>query len=239
MNHPIVKDWKLGSPARIDYDSVTTYRGDYSKARNFSLASAYPIVEAYRDRAAVGARLNFMDPVGFHGADINVSYTPSTSLPDDERVHASATYRLWPWTFGATYNKADFYDFFGPTKRSRKGYSASVDYANFIIADKPRFLEYTIGASYYGGLDEHPTAQNVPATYEEFVNARAELSFKKLRRSIGAVEYEKGIRWDLGLYSNYVPKEFDATAPAQQRREDLNEFYAAGRARLDLGFLLP
>ena len=81
--------------------------------------------------------------------------------------------------------------------------------------------EYTIGASYYGGLDEHPTAQNVPATYEEFVNARAELSFKKLRRSIGAVEYEKGIRWDLGLYSNYVPKEFDATAPAQQRREDL------------------
>lgn len=221
--HAIVKEWQLGSPRAVNLDSVTTYRGDYNIVRGTRLSSAYPIVEAYKDRASFGMRFNLMDPLGLNSAELRASFTPTYELDEDERLHLTFAYRHWPWTLEATYNRADFYDFFGPTKTSRKGYSVSLEYSNYLIVDKPRSLEYKIKAEHHGNLERSPDYQNVLASYEELTTANAKLDYKRLHKSIGAVDYEKGIKWGLGAYENYVNE----------------EFYTRLRAYLDLGIDLP
>ncbi len=220
---PVVKEWKLGSPREINLDSLTTYQGPYHKFGSMTTASLYPIVEAYKAYTSIGLRWNFMDPLGLHGGDIKVGVTPTSSLPDDELVHAGLVYRHFPWTLKAAYNKADFYDFFGPTKTSRKGYGVGLERSDFLISDKPRFLEYTLTAAYYGGLERLPYNQNVLATFDSYAAATASLDYKRTQSSIGAVDAEKGIRWSLGLEGNLVN----------------DDFYTKGTAEFDVGVLTP
>jgi len=221
--HPVVKEWKLGSPREVNLDSVTTYRGDYHKFRSITTASIYPVVEAYKVYTSIGLRWNFMDPLGLHGGEIVAGVTPTSHLPDDELVHARLRYRHYPWTFKAAYNKADFYDFFGPTKTSRKGYGVLLERSEHLIADKPRFLEYTVNVAYYGGLERLPYNQNVLATFDSYAAASAGLDYTRMQRSIGAVDDEKGIRWSLLLDANLVN----------------DDFYTKGTGELDAGFPTP
>jgi hypothetical protein len=202
VNHPIVEDWKLGSPREIDLDSVMTYRGSYSKWRNTKLVSAYPVLDKYRDWVAIGVRFDLMDPVGLHSADLKLAVSPEGDIPDDERPHVIFNYRSWPWTLSAGWNWSDFYDFFGPTLVSRKGYYGTLDYQNYFIADKPRYLEYTVSLGHYGNLDEVPFAQGVPATYNEYTTGGIDLEYRNLGKTIGSVDYEKGVKLN-GLYSGY------------------------------------
>jgi hypothetical protein len=220
---PVVKEWKLGSPREVNLDSVTTYQGPYHKFGSMTTASLYPIVEAYKAYTSIGVRWNFMDPLGMHGGDIKLGVTPTSSLPDEELVHAALEYRHYPWSLRGAYNKADFYDFFGPTKTSRKGYGVGLQRSDFIISDKPRFLEYTIDVAYYGGLERLPYNQNVLATFDSYAAATASLDYKRTQSSIGSVDSEKGIRWSLGLEGNLVNE----------------DFYTKGTVELDLGFLTP
>ena len=220
---PVVREWKLGSPREVDLDSVVTYEGDYSKLKNITIASMYPVVEGYKSTGTVGLRLNFMDPLGLHGGDITASVTPTSNVPDDERFHARFNYQHFPWKFNATYNRTDFYDFFGPRRTSRKGYTASISRHNWFIADKPRFLEYEVSLSYFGGLEETPFFQGVTATYDELTTFHAELDYERLRGTIGGVEKEKGVTWNLGYAGNYVNQ----------------NFYSLFRGRFDLGIRTP
>jgi hypothetical protein len=138
-------------------------------------------------------------------------------------VHAALKYRHYPWTLKAVYNKADFYDFFGPTKTSRKGYGVMLERSDYLISDKPRFLEYAVDVAYYGGLERLPYNQNVLATFDSYAAATASLDYKRTQSSIGSADTEKGIHWNLGLEANLVNE----------------DFYTKGTAALDYGFLTP
>jgi hypothetical protein len=220
---PVVKEWKLGSPAEVDLDSLVVYQGPYHKFGSMTTASLYPIVEAYKSYTSIGVRWNFMDPLGLHGGDVKLGVTPTSSLPDNELVHAALKYRHYPWTLKAVYNKADFYDFFGPTKTSRKGYGVMLERSDYLISDKPRFLEYAVDVAYYGGLERLPYNQNVLATFDSYAAATASLDYKRTQSSIGSADTEKGIHWNLGLEANLVNE----------------DFYTKGTAALDYGFLTP
>jgi hypothetical protein len=203
-DHPVVKEWKLGSPRDVNLDSVMTYRGSYSKWKRTGLASAYPVVDKYKDWTAVGVRFNLMDPVGLHGAELKLAWTPSNSIPSEERWHSILKYSSWPWTLEAAWNRSDFYDFFGPTLTSRKGYFVTLRYQNYFIADRPRYLEYDVFLGQFGDLDELPFAQGIPATYDRYTTGSASLEFRRLRRTIGAVDYEKGVKLRVKYAGNYV-----------------------------------
>jgi len=205
--HPVVEDWKLGSPRDVDLDAITTYKGDYNRVKYLRLMSAYPVTQAYKDNATVGYRFNFMDPVGMNGADFTATFTTTGDLPDEEIPHLAFHYRTFPWSFGATWNRADFYDYFGPTKTSRKGYSVSLERDDYFIADSPRYLEYTLAVAHYGNLERLPDYQNVAASYDQYTVARAEVDFKEERKTIGGVEPEKGMHAGTGLYASYVNEE--------------------------------
>ena len=221
--HPIVEDWILGSPLGIDVDSAVVSSGDYSPQKNLGLSSAYPIIEGYKHFTAVGVRLNFMDPVLMNSLDVALSFTPASEVPSGEIVHFRAAYRYLYWTIKGSYNKADFYDLFGPTKTSMKGYSLEIDYTNWFMTERPASLEYTIYAAGYGGLERLPHYQNIGTDVGEFFTVGAELNYEKLRGTIGGVDREKGLSWTIAT-DDYIAN---------------STFYPRIYANLDYGFLLP
>jgi len=221
--HPVVKEWIAGSPGSIDLDSLTIKTGAYRTFLNWKLMSLYPVVEGYKNTTAGGLRLNFADDLGLHGADVTVTYTPETNLPKDERWHVGSHYSYGEWDLGFSYNKADFYDLFGPTKTSRRGYSASLERSKNLIFDEPRTLDLNLGVAGYWDLERLPDYQNVATAVDEFYNVWGDLTYENMDASLGAAEQEKGIQWSLAPSGTYVKE----------------EFYPAMVATLDLGVPLP
>jgi len=208
--HPELRKWKLKapSPSTVDVDTLNLYSKPYSPVGSIGLTSAYPIVEGYKNYTAVGLRFNFSDPILLHNMDLTVSYTPGGHLPSNERFHLTFNHRFWEWTIHASYNGGDFYDLFGPTKVTRRGYSASIQYKKYIIYDDPRTMDYTLKLAGYGNLERLPDFQNIVAPVDKFYTLRGVLTYKHFNRSIGAVDDEKGILWQLLSRNNYVQKRF-------------------------------
>ena len=198
--YPIVKEWMLPPPSVVDLEALEPESGRYRAVRHLRLDSAYPILENYRGEAAIGMRLNFMDQVGFSSLDITASVTPQSSVPNEEKIHITANFQKWPWKLSAFYNPADFYDFFGPTERSRKGYGLLAEYSGVLIHDRPRSLDWAVSVVGLGGLDTLPQYQNVPATLTSYFALNARLEYESTRKTIGGLKPEKGLTW--GAYLN-------------------------------------
>ncbi len=227
--HPVLKDWQAGSPGDIALEEMIIDRGGYGGAENMSLESVYPVVEGYKSSIGAGISANFSDPIGFSRLGVSASVTPGRSSDEAAHVYVKHEYQrldqLLPgsWTTELKYNYADFYDIFGPTRVSKKGYSGEVTYERPIIYDEPRQLDLTVKAGYFGNLDEVPYAQDVAATFDTLANASARLDYSFVRRSLGAVDDEKGIKWSMVTGGNYAKSSLTP--------------YAHGR--LDLGWALP
>ena len=222
-NHPLVKEWMLPPPSAVDLESMETESRPYRPVAEMGLSSWYPIVEAYRGHPAIGARFNLMDPVGLANLNVTASVTPEEEVPNDEKVHATANFNRWPWRLSGYYNPADFYDFFGPTESSRKGYGAVGEYKGVLIASSPRSLDYSFTLSGFGGLDTLPEYQNVPATYKEYLNASASLDYASYRKTIGGLGPEKGVAWGIWANDRYAQ----------------SDHFARLWGDLSLGFTLP
>ncbi|MEW6511332.1 MAG: hypothetical protein AB1428_10265, partial [Bacteroidota bacterium] len=220
--YPELEAWKIPPPSVVKIDSLTVASGEYEGWDHLALASAYPIVEGYKDYTGVGARVNLQDPLGISTINLTGSYTPSPGIPAAERFHASVEFRSWQWRVSGSYNGADFYDLFGPTRTSRKGYAAGIRYTDFLIFERPTTLEYTIAANIYTGLERLPDYQNVAASFDKFATLNGRLTYASFRRSLGAVDDETGIGASLNSLNTLVRSEFIPRA------------YAAGNAGIAL-----
>ena len=208
--HPIVTQWKVNppSPSAMNVDSLMLTSGEYSPIANTRLVSLYPVVEGYKNYAAYGFRGNFSDPVMLSSMDLTLSYTPNIVLPISERLHAAWNYKYWDWTLKANYNGSQFYDLFGPTKYTRKGYSLSVLYKTNLIYDDPRFLDVSVATSGYGGLERLPDYQNIQTAIDHFIKVYASMTYSYFNKSVGAVDDEKGIKAQFYTNSYYVQSTF-------------------------------
>lgn len=204
--YPIVKSWNAGSPARVNLDQVTTYTGDYRPFARLRLGSMYPVVEGYKSTAAAGVRLNISDPLGLDSFDITAAISPTSK--SDEKLHLKVEYEGAPWKAELKYNATDFYDLFGPTKTSRKGHSAGASYHRFLLYERPRTFEYTIGGAYYGGLDTLPEYQNIRAPFKRYATIGAHLDYHEVRKTLGAVDDEYGYQWTVSTFGSHVNSKF-------------------------------
>jgi hypothetical protein len=202
--YPIVKQWQAPSPASVPIESKIISRGTYRPLFSLKPENLYPVVEGYKDYGAVGFHLNLSDPLFMNVGSVTATYTPDASLKASERTHLKFRYQRFDWSVNVKYNAADFYDLFGPTKTSRKGYSFGLGYDKLLIYDKPRNMNLSFDATYYGGLDRLPDYQNVTAIYDRLFRARAKLEYSNLRSSLGYVDDEKGQQFQIVAQNNYV-----------------------------------
>ena len=214
--YPQLQEWQVGSPADIPLDELITHEGEYSGMGNIGLESMYPIIEGYKDEFALGMSATFSDPIMLDKIDVAVSHSIDSNLPSGQDIHAKVEWqhvvtRQTPlsgtWTGILRHNAADFYDLFGPTKRSRKGQSATVQYEKTLIYDEPRQLDLNLNLSHYMNMDRLPRYQNIDVTFDELTAFTADLSYSHVRSSLGHVDDEKGFKWRLVAAGNYVNSE--------------------------------
>jgi hypothetical protein len=192
--HPELKDWGVGSPAKIPLDQLITSRGKYSAAGERKLAATYPIVEGYQGKVSPGWFFHWEDPLQFNQINASLSISPFDRMPWGSRIHARLELKTLNWDLKYQHNGADFYDLFGPVKRSRHGDNFVAAYNKTIIYDPPRQLDLFGSAAVYTGLDVLPEAQNIvsPRNIESLeVGAK----YTNTRKALGGVDHEKGIEW--------------------------------------------
>jgi hypothetical protein len=221
--YPVVKAWQVPAPGTVDDEKLVTSRGPYVPLRRLELDGAYPVLQGYKNAAGAGYHAEFEDPLAFANLGITAAYTPEAKLAGDERAHVDITGRYQFWHAELSWNRPDFYDLFGPTERSRKGFAAKLGYDKVLIYDLPEELHLLFDIAYYDKIDTLPGAQNIMTNFTALETAKVGLHYTNVQRSLGAVDDEKGLTWALVYQDSHVPGE-----SAPQVRGDL-----------DLGFALP
>ena len=221
--HPVLKQWAAGSPGSVPIESMITRTEKYRPLQRLGLESAYPIVQGYKDVVAYGMHARFSDPVLLNGFSVTATFSPADSLPLSERAHVRLDYRRFDWNGHAAWNNADFYDLFGPTQTSRRGYDLGVSHTKILLFDEPRRLTLNVGGNVAGHLDQLPQYQNVAVQVERLYTVDADLSYTNVRSSLGNVDDEKGHRWSLVTRSDVANR----------------ELFSKVHGTFDLGFALP
>ena len=222
---PVVTEWNVvGGLRTVDYESLVTRDGKYRPYRELGFDSGYPVLEGYRDTIAPGLHFRFSDPAQLNSLSFTTAYSIDDDLPSSEQFHFGIEYEALNWRAAYWHNFADFYDLFGPTERARKGDAWILGYDRALVFDEPKQLDFETELAWYKGLDTLPGNQNVPAAgFDELLSLDAGLHFTDTRKSIGAVDHEKGWRWDAVLTFNDT--DFETVTQA--------------RIGLDFGFALP
>ena len=190
--HPVVTTWQVPPPSRIDDEKLVVKQGEWIALEHLALDNAYPVLQGYKSASGVGYQFNIADPLSFAKVSVTAAYTPSTKLPKNERGHIEVAGEYLGWKASLAWNRSDFYDMFGPTKRGRKGNAARFGYEDLLIWDEPRRLTAKYDLTFLDKIDALPEAQNVGTTFTRLATADAGLFYTNLRRSIGAVDDEKG-----------------------------------------------
>jgi len=211
--HPQLREWRAGSPNSPPAESRIVSEGEYVAVKNMRLESIFPTALGYKDSESLGLKAIFTDPIRLDMLSIGVGYSLDSDLPTDERLNLSIDYQhtvvsttplSGTWHLGARLNYADFYDLFGPTERSRKGQRYFVGYGKTLIYDSPRRLAFSTELNHFRDMDALPRYQNVLTTFDEMSTFDANLEYENVRSSLGAVDAEKGFRWDLGTSVSFV-----------------------------------
>jgi hypothetical protein len=195
--HPVLKSWMVGSPNDVKIEDKHLLSRRYSLTGGLRRESIYPIVQGYKDSFAAGMRANFSDPLQLNRLNVTASYSPTTSVDADERLHARIDYQRYDWRARATYNDANFYDLFGPTKSGRKGYTAGLGYHRTLLYDEPKRIELETDVMFAGNIDRLPQYQNVAVDVDQLFAFEGTLKGRNLRSSLGKVDDEKGVAWSV------------------------------------------
>jgi hypothetical protein len=221
--HPVLKEWRVGSPAEVPLDRMIQRDGPYRSLGTIDLESLYPVLQGYKDSAGFGLRVNLSDPLRLNNLAFTAAYSPDGDLPTSEQFHLQADYRRYDWKATVRYNPADFYDLFGPTKASRRGYAFGLGYDRTLLWDTPRTVSVAARAEYWGNLEELPDYQGVSVTTDTLFSAQASIRDSFTRHSLGYVDEEKGYVWEVGARTDVAG----------------GKGYFGGWADLDVGFGLP
>jgi len=211
--YPEIKRWQVAPPGAVDEKMLVTKHGPYYPLKSIQFANAFPVLQGYKNAIGLGYHANFFDPLQLASLGVTAAYTPGNTVPGNERAHVDIAGTYLDWRAGLAWNRSDFYDLFGPTKRSRKGFAARLGYDQYLIRDEPKILKVTYDVEYYDHIDTLPNAQNVEAGFTRLSVAQVGLHYADPKRSLGSVDDEKGIIWDIVAKGSHVT----GATPAQLR----------------------
>ena len=192
--HPELKTWGVGSPARVPFEELVTGRGKYNAARQRKFAGTYPIVEGYKGAFSPGWYFHWEDPLQFNQINASFSISPFDHMRLRDRFHAKLQLKTLNWDVRYLHNAADFYDLFGPVERSRRGDAVIAAYNKTIIYDPPRQLDLFASGAVYTGLERLPNAQNI-ASPKNIESIEIGAKYHNYRTALGGVDREKGFGW--------------------------------------------
>ncbi len=136
---------------------------------------------------------------------MTATYSPDDELDDDERHHLDVEMRHWRWNFRGTWNRDDFYDLFGPTKNSRRGYSLGLEVRRHPGLRRSALLAHRDRRELLGRPRDParlPGDRRAPS--KKLTSAWTRLEYDFMRKSLGGVDEEKGTRFTLEATADVV-----------------------------------
>jgi hypothetical protein len=203
---PELKQWGVGSPAKIPLDQLITNRGTYDPFKRMRFDAHYPILSGYAQKAAFGYYFHLADPLQFRQFSATASISPY-HVQGGERFHLDAEYQTPNWKLSYWHNLSDFYDLFGPVLRSRKGDAVKAEYTKPLIYDPPRQLDVFGSAAAYFGLDQLPGAQNI-ASPKDLRSGEIGLKYTNTTKALGGVDREKGVEGRIAVGTDQAEGHF-------------------------------
>ena len=188
---PELKQWGVGSPAKVPLDELITQRGTYDPFKRMRFDGHYPIMSGYARSPAFGYYVHIADPLQFRQFSASLAYSPFKKVKGGEKFHANLEYQTPNWKLTYWHNLADVYDLAGPVLRSRKGDAFIASYTKPLIYDPPRQLDVFGSASAFFGLQQLPSAQNITSP-KDLRSAEIGLKYTNTTASLGGVDHEKG-----------------------------------------------
>ena len=204
--HPELKQWGVGSPAKVQLDQLITERGTYDPLKRMRFDAHYPIVSGYDRKAAVGYYFHLADPLQFRQLSASVAVSPY-KVKGSERLHADLEFQTPYWKLKYWHNLADVYDLAGPVLRSRKGDAFIASYNRPLIYDPPRQLDVFGSASAYFGSRGSCRARRTSPAPRTCARARSACAIPTPPR-----------RWAASIMRKASP---GASSPARTRRRDM------------------
>ena len=198
--HPELKQWGVGSPAKVPLDELITNRGTYDPFKRMRFDAHYPIISGYAQKAAFGYFVHIADPLQFRQFSADLSFSPY-HVEGGQRFHFDAEYQTPNWKLTYWHNLADFYDLFGPVLRSRKGDAGIINYTKPLIYDPPRQLDVFGSFAAYFGLAQLPGAQNILGP-KDLQSGEIGLRYTNTTKALGGVDHEKGIEGQIAVGSD-------------------------------------
>ncbi len=190
--HPELKQWGVGSPAKVPLDQLITERGTYDPFRRMRFDAHYPILSAFDQSPAFGYYFHLADPLQFRQFSANLSFSPFNKVEGGQKFHVDAEFQTPNWKLTYWHNLSDFYDLFGPVLRSRKGDAGIVNYTKPLIYDPPRQLDVFGTFAAYFGLEQLPGAQNITGP-KDMRSGEVGLKYTNTTKALGGVDHEKGV----------------------------------------------
>jgi len=188
---PELKDWGIGSPAKVPLDELITQRGTYEPTKRMRFDAHYPIISGYNQKAAFGYYFHIADPLQFRQLSVSLAASPY-GVDGGARFHANVEFQTPYWKLNYWHNLADVYDLAGPVLRSRKGDAFIANYTKPLIYDPPRQLDIFGSAAAYFGLEQLPGAQNI-ASPSSIRSGEIGLKYTNTTKALGGVDHEKGL----------------------------------------------
>jgi hypothetical protein len=195
--HPELKDWGVGSPAKIPLDRMITNRGTYDPFQRMRFDAHYPIISGYDQKVALGYYVHIADPLQFRQFSATVAVSPY-GVHGGERFHLDSQFQTPNWKLTYWHNYSDFYDLFGPVLRSRKGDAFIAEFTKPLIYDPPRQLDLFGSAAAYFGLNQLPGAQNIPSP-KDLRSGEIGLKYTNTTKSLGGVDHEQGVEGRIAI----------------------------------------
>ena len=205
--------------------SSSPAKGPYDPAARAS-RSPTPIrcCRATRSTSAIGYHVNIEDPLRFAKLGITAAYTPTGNLPAQRARPRRTSPALPRLARGAVVEPLGLLRPVRPDQAQPQGLRRQARLRRLLIYDEPRKLRrQTYDLAYYDKIDTLPDAQNVDTTFTRLVTGEVGLHYTDVRRSLGAVDDEKGVAWSL-------------VAKATRRTGEITPQI---RGTLDFGFPLP
>ena len=178
------------------YNNITSY----NVFKEMRFAGAYPIISGFTDARAwnhmtpvLGYRFNVNDPVGLSSMNMSVGLSPWSNNAWKNKFHVDFDWKYYFWNLKAAWNHMDFYDLFGPMRKSRKGYVVQLayDYTNTLISPYNKSWGFSVAA--YGDMDALPLYQEIEMQdVRSMQTASVYGKWAKTRTSLGGVMKEQG-----------------------------------------------
>ena len=190
---------------KTDFGDVYNNITSYNVFKEMKFAGAYPIISGFTDTKAwnkmtpvIGYRFNVNDPVGLNSMKLSLGLSPWSNNDWKNKFHVDFDWKYYFWNLKVAWNHMDFYDLFGPMRKSRKGFVAQLayDYSNTMISPYDKSWGFSVAT--YGDMDVLPLYQEVEVQgVRSMQTASIYGNWAKTRTSLGGVMKEQG--YELGI----------------------------------------